>query len=77
MKDIIVKKQAMYKDFSADSKADKPENNLPTSLETLTSDEITTQQIENDTAEIGTMTQAHSQAYTVYTTLHTSKRHKD
>ena len=67
----------MNQDFLADSKVDKPENNLPTSLDTLTSDGITNQQIENDTPEIGTMTQAHSQAYTVYTTLHTSKRHKD
>ena len=52
--------QAMNQDFLADSKVDKPENNLPTSSETLTSDGITTQQIENDTAEIGTVTQAHS-----------------
>ena len=58
--DFIAKKQAMNQDFLADSKVDKPENNLPTSSETLTSDEITTQQIENDTAEIGTVTQAHS-----------------
>ena len=58
--DFIAKKQAMNQDFLADIKADKPENNLPSSLETLTSDEITTHQIENDTAEIGTVTQAHS-----------------
>ena len=39
--DFIAKKQAMNQDFLADSKVDKPENNLPTSSETLTLDEIT------------------------------------